>query len=75
MTAVGADREPLLRVEPDRRRAAPKTLLAEGVKTAARPLAWKTNPPYPPLSGGKKKQNPLSPAGRIAFFYPPDKGG
>ena len=24
-------------------------------KAAARALAWKTNPPYPPLSGGQEK--------------------
>ena len=35
----------------------------------------KGNPPYPPCQGGKKNQNPLSPVGRIAFLYPPDKGG
>ena len=32
-------------------------------------------PPYPPLTVGQEKQNPLCPAGRIAYVYPPDKGG
>ena len=34
-----------------------------------------THPPYPPLSGGKKKQKPLYLAGAHRLLYPPDKGG
>ncbi len=44
----------------------------------ATPLKGKShnvNPPYPPLTGGKKKQKPLDLGERIAFLYPPVKGG
>ena len=52
--------------------------------------ALKTNPPYPPLSGGQEKAKPPLPrrgmhrqgdfippysVGDIVFLYPPDKGG
>ena len=40
----------------------------------AQAVALKTNPPYPPLSGGQKNKNPLTVAD-AAFSYPPDKGG
>ena len=33
------------------------------------------NPPYPPLSGGKKKQNPLQPGEGASPFVPPLSGG
>ena len=38
-------------------------------------LALKTNPPYPPLSGGQEKTKAPLPAAGAAFSYPPDKGG
>ena len=43
-------------------------------RSEAQALALKTNPPYPPLSGGQKNKNPL-PVASAAFSYPPDKGG
>ena len=43
-------------------------------RVEAQALALKTNPPYPPLSGGKKSKSPQSAVG-AAFSYPPDKGG
>ncbi len=60
-------------------------VMSDGNKSTP-PLAGdKTNPPYPPLSGGQKKKTPLTggrektkaplPAAGAAFSYPPDKGG
>ncbi len=42
---------------------------------AAQVLALKTNPPYPPLTGGQEKAKPLSPVGANRLFLPPCQGG
>ena len=53
-----------------------RSSLRQGPPSATFPPTSKGNPPYPPLSGGQEKAKPLLPGGgRIAFLYPPDKGG
>ena len=39
-------------------------------------LDWKTNPPYPPLSGGQEKaKTPLPGGGASPFYTPLSRGG
>ena len=43
---------------------------------AAQALSSKSNSPYPPCQGGKKKQNPFNPVGGASPFYTPlTRGG
>ena len=44
-------------------------------RAEAQAVALKTNPPYPPLSGGQEKTKTLELSRGVAFFCPPDKGG
>ena len=43
--------------------------------TAQKAPLTKTNPPYPPLTGGYKKAKPGAGGGAFVFSCPPDKGG
>jgi len=47
----------------------------EGIMLHSPSPGLKTNPPYPPLSGGYEKATPAAGRGTFVFSCPPDKGG
>ncbi len=59
------------------RAGAPDSVLLESrFRANRRPLSSKSNPPYPPLSGGQEKAKPPQPGGGASPFYTPlTRGG